>query len=321
MNKAHISQANLQRMLLKRSGALVILLIFGGLLVGCNLPGMTAPQPAGPEVDDVGTAVKLTFIAATVSAEQTRVAALQNPPDQQPVPGQQEPPTATLTPQIGDTPSLTLSPTETPTPSIPRVSVSEPTNCRVGPGQPYELIGALMVGEETEIIAKDPTGLYWYVRNPDRDGYCWLWGYYATTAGNTASLPVFTPPPTPTFTPTPTPEPNFTVKYNQIENCVTWQVEFEISNTGGAMFRSVATTVKDNDTNDTVNADANQFDELNGCAVVNTYNDLDPGDTGYTASAAFNHDPTGHNMSATVKVCTEPGLVGNCISKSFNFVP
>jgi len=290
-----------------------------GLILACNNP-QSAQQAAG-EVDDVGTAVKLTLIAGTVSAEQTRVAALQNPPDQQQPPAQQEPPTATFTPQISDTPSMTLPPTETPTPQVPRVSVSENTNCRVGPGKPYELIGALMVGEETEIIAKDPSGLYWYVRNPDRDGYCWLWDYYASTAGNTEALPVFTPPPTPTFTPSPTPEPNFTVKYNQIENCGTWQIEFQITNTGGAMFKSVATTVKDNDTAETVNSSADKFDELAGCAVVQTYNDLDPGDTGHAASATLNNDPTGHNLDATVKLCTEPGLVGMCISKSFSFVP
>ncbi len=155
-NRTHVFRPHL---LWKRSGALIILLALGALLIGCNLPGITPPQQTSPEVDDVGTAVKLTFIAATVSAEQTRVAALQNPPDQQQPPAQQDPPTATFTPQISDTPSVTLPPTETPTPQVPRVSVSENTNCRVGPGKPYELIGALMVGEETEIIAKDPSGL------------------------------------------------------------------------------------------------------------------------------------------------------------------
>ena len=50
-----------------------------------------------------------------------------------------------------------------------------------------------------ETIGRDLNGNYWYIRNPSSsNGYCWLWGEYATVTGNVGALPVFTPPPTPT---------------------------------------------------------------------------------------------------------------------------
>jgi len=86
------------------------------------------------------------------------------------------------------------------------VVVSVDTNCRSGPGSDYELVGALVVGEQAKIIAQaeiDEEGAsiqYWIIENPDKDGLCWLWGEYASVGGDTWSLPVITPPPTPTET-------------------------------------------------------------------------------------------------------------------------
>lgn len=95
-----------------------------------------------------------------------------------------------------------------PTSSFPIVSVSTDTNCRIGPGQVYQLKGALLVGEKADIVARDPSGYFWYIENPDKPGeFCWLWGNYAAIEGDTSKLPVFTPIPPPTFTPTATSTP------------------------------------------------------------------------------------------------------------------
>ena len=201
------------------------------------------------------------------------------------------------------------------------VSVSVDTNCRIGPGKIYELIGALLVGEEAEIIARDPSGLYWYIKSPDRGGFCWLWGNYATTKGNTASLPVFTPPPTPTFTPTPTPAINFSVSFHEVDGCVGWNIEFKITNNGEVMFQSVSTSVTDNDTAETVTSQYDKFEEWNGCLVGSTYQDLDPGDTGYTTGGTLTNDPAGHSLDASVQLCTEPALGGTCLTKNLSFTP
>ncbi len=309
---------------LKKTSVRVRLFIIGitlvGLILACNSPNEGQPESA--DRDAVGTAVQQTLIAGTVSAEQTRVAALQNPPEDQQPPDQQELPTATFTPEISETPSQTPSPTLTWTPEVPVVQVSENTNCRIGPGKVYELIGALLVGEQTEIVAKDPSETYWYVRNPDQGGYCWLWGYYATTSGNTASLPVFTPPPTPTFTPSPTPEPSFVVNYHHFDQCgLVWHIVFSITNNGGLIFQSVTTTTTDTDTGETVNYTKDAFDEWDTCILQSTANDLTPGESGFTTSESLSNNPAGHTIDATIKLCSENGLGGTCVTKNISFVP
>lgn len=223
----------------------------------------------------------------------------------------------TFTPSA--TPTFTLTPTMTftPTPDVPMVSVSVDTNCRVGPGQVYDRVGALMVGEEAEVIAKDTLGIYWYIRNPDRPGeFCWLWGNYATTIGNTVSLPVFTPPPTPTAS------VGFSFSFYEIDNCGgNWYIEFYVQNTGGLIFQSVRVRITDNTTSQTVNISNNQFTDWNGCVAGTSQDDLIAGEAGYTTSAALSNNPNGHNIDATITMCSQDGLGGTCVSRSMNFVP
>jgi hypothetical protein len=134
-------------------------------------------------------------------------------------------PTVTLTPTETSTPTVTnthailltetLTPTRkpgTPTPTQtrqnldrPMVSVSYRTNCRKGPGVQYEYIGALLVGEQAEVVGVSWNGRYWVIKNPSQPGECWLWGGYANVTGDTSGLPRLFPPPRPTPTPTPTP--------------------------------------------------------------------------------------------------------------------
>jgi hypothetical protein len=104
--------------------------------------------------------------------------------------------TATLTLQPSETATATI--TLTPTLEKPMVRVSVDTNCRTGPGKIYDWIGALLVGEQAEVVGQTLSGEYWIIKNPDLAGTCWLWANYATVTGPTAALPQFTPPPTPT---------------------------------------------------------------------------------------------------------------------------
>jgi hypothetical protein len=118
-------------------------------------------------------------------------------------------PTATFT--VTPTATITL----TPTSAVPMVSVSENTNCRTGPGVVYDLVGALVIGEQAVVVGKYTAGNYWIINNPNGSGTCWLWGQYATVTGNTVGLPEYAPPPTPTPVP-PAPPSNFDV----IKNCI-----------------------------------------------------------------------------------------------------
>lgn len=109
-------------------------------------------------------------------------------------------PVETFTPSVTPLPPLTATPEFTATPTIPRVSVSLNTNCRSGPGKVYDYLGALMLGEEAEVVGKYSARNYWIIKNPDAIGNCWLWGEYATVNGNTANLQEYIVPATPTPT-------------------------------------------------------------------------------------------------------------------------
>jgi hypothetical protein len=170
----------------------------GLLLAGmaCNLSLGAAPTPS-----DLG-AVE-TAVAGTLVAQLTQSAPGQTQPTEQPV----------NTPEPLPSPTISLTPTDTstPTPSVPLVSVTVNTNCRFGPGAVYDYLGALLVGETAEIVGRDPSGEYWFIRNPDNPtGFCWLWGEYAVPVGNFGSLPILTPPPSPTPTYTSTATATYT---------------------------------------------------------------------------------------------------------------
>ena len=162
-----------------------LIIILG--LSACNLPSQ-APGTSTPESDIVATA---TALALTFAAQGSQPAATEFP---------------SSTPFPTDIPTITL----TSTPTVPMVTVSVNTNCRTGPSVVYDLIGALLVGEQAVVVGKFSSGNYWIINNPDSSGTCWLWGEYATVSGNTAGLPEYTQPPTPTPTNTPTSTPTST---------------------------------------------------------------------------------------------------------------
>lgn len=110
------------------------------------------------------------------------------------------PPTETLTPTI----TLTATETLTPTLSSPIANVDVNTNCRRGPGELYDIVGALTVGVTGNVVGRYQAGDYWIINNPNGNGDCWIWGYYATVEGPLDSLAYYTQPPTPT------PEVNWT---------------------------------------------------------------------------------------------------------------
>lgn len=223
-----------------------------------------------------------------------------------------EPPTAS--------PTITLTPTPvfTASPSVPLISVSVATNCRVGPGRVYDRVGALLVGEFTEVYGRDLAGNYWYVSNPDvSGGFCWLWGEYATLAGNTQALPIFTPPPTPT------PVPAFVATYSGLESCAGtgWWFELRLENTGGLTFRSILLAAADTTSNTTVSLSDNKFTNVNGCGSSDSRNTLAPGEKLVVSSPPFAYDPTGHNFRTTVTLCSDVNVSGTCVTRIVEFKP
>ena len=155
-------------------------------LAACNLPG------GGDDVPD---------LAQTITAQ-----VLLN---QQ----QQSGELATSTPEFTSTPGATATPEFTATSSVPMVTVSVNTNCRLGPGIVYAIVGALTIGQQEQVVGKNSSvPNYWVINNPNGSGTCWLWGEYATVTGDTSGLQEYAVPPTPTPSPTPTLAPPAPVK-------------------------------------------------------------------------------------------------------------
>jgi len=147
-------------------------------MLACDLPGETG-QAATETMQALGTIVSRTLEPGENSAD----------PDSSDSTGEDEPDI--------EAPSETPEPTATLGP--PMLSVSLDTNCRFGPGEVYDYLGAIVVGEEALVTGKLADESFWYIENPDAPPpHCWVWGMYASISGDKSGIPVLTPPPTPT---------------------------------------------------------------------------------------------------------------------------
>ena len=271
-------------------GTAVILMIAA---LACTTSSVSVATPVPGMLD---TAVAQTVVVLLTQTAQPPVTGLESP---------------TFTPTV----VLSQTPIFTATPAIPLITVSVDTNCRFGPGKVYDFTGALLVGEVAEVYGMDPTGNYWYIRNPDGDGYCWVWGEYASVVGDPSVLPVYTPPPTPT------PIPAFEASYDGLETCVGWWVDIRLKNTGGVSFKSVSITLRDTTNNMVLAMSTDGFTNNDGCLSSTTKDNLHPGGTHTVSAPAFNYDPTGHEIRATITVCSDKGIKGTCVSQAIEFKP
>jgi hypothetical protein len=282
-----------------------ILLSVTVLLIVSLACGLSSSTPTQDVNSILGTAIMQTMVSALTQTAQVIV-----PVDIV------ETPSAAFTPIFTPTETLTTSPVFTATAIIPQVSVSVATNCRVGPGKVYDRVGALLIGQVAEVFGRDTTGNYWYIRNPNqRNGFCWLWGEYATVTGNFAALPMFTPPPTPT------PMPAFEADFDGMETCAGWWVDLKLTNTGGISFESVSLTVRDTVTDIVLSMYTDVFNNINGCTDSSTEDVLNPGANRIVSAPAFAYDPRGHKLRATVTLCSRGGQNGTCITESIKFTP
>jgi len=158
----------------------IIIPIFVSILVltACNFP--QAEQVPPPS--DVQTAAALTVQAFLIPST-----------------------TSTVQPSLlPDTPTSTFAPTGTITPtySVPMLRVLAQTNCRMGPGQDYEILYTYLPWKELEIIGAYPQDNYWLVKSDESPtGTCWLWGEYVEVSGSFWVVSSVTPPPTATIPP------------------------------------------------------------------------------------------------------------------------
>ena len=287
----------------KRSLPILVLLSLLFATLACNLPG------AGGDTDAtiVARSIEET-LAADISLDDVQLqddgsdsdevgepAAIEEPPEPEPTP--------TITP--------------TPTPSVPMVSVSVNTNCRTGPGTAYDLVGGLTVGETAQVVALSSTPNYVIIELPDGSGReCWLWMEYGTQTGDTTGLPVLSPPPTPT---PPPPAVAFSMAFEDMDPCGVNEVMFyRVVNTGEATVRSYSISAENLDTAETVSYTGTGIARAAGCIVVAPPLTFEPGETGYI-TARFTPPIAGDTIVATITLCSETGLGGECASQSVSY--
>jgi len=204
-----------------------------------------------------------------------------------------------------ETPSLTPSPTitDTPTPEQVTAFISNNTNCRSGPKDVFELIHIFLGGDKVDLLGKNEQDTFWFVR--DQAGgniQCWIWNEYASTEGMTESLPVFTPPPDPP------PVLNFVLSYNTTTGGN--KVSVKVVNTGNLALQSFSATFTDTVTAESVVVSSNSFRSAAKISV---------GNTGVVNSSAFSVSTVGHQMKATIKICSKDGQTGKCVTNAINF--
>jgi hypothetical protein len=279
--------------MIKKHPALIAFIVLLIASLACGQPN-TPPTPDQNALD--------TSVAQTVAVRQTQ--AILNAPA-----------TATLTPTPTFTRTVTVTPVFTATLGIPSISVSRDTNCRVGPGEIYERVGYLLVGEVTEVFGRDPQAKYWYVRNLDAGAeYCWVWGEYATVSGNVFAVPAYTPLPIPVTA--------FTASFAGVKSCSTaWWFDFKLTNGSGAPYRSISIIVRDTDKGTESSVDTNDFTLNDGCNPAIQNDTLPVDETISVSSPSLAYNPSGHNFNAKIKVCTEINQGGTCLTQELNFKP
>ncbi len=287
---------------------IAIMIIF--TLSACTLPGQTSGDDA------------IAFAKGTLSAEMTLEASVSqtiaaiSPPTVEPSNTPFPTATATLEPVVEQTstPEQTTAINETATLSSAVVRVVMDTNCRVGPGVVYPYIGALMVGEQAEMVGRLNNNTYWVIKNLDAPGTCWITAQYATPEGPYNLLPVMTPPPTPS----PTPYPDFTVNFSTTATCgANRYFTFFAKNTGTSTFKSASIEMKNQSLSTTVtNAGNNLFWGV--AASCGGVTQMPPGSS-YFLPVMDNTTLPGNSMTAAIKLCTDINLGGQCITRNLIF--
>jgi hypothetical protein len=139
---------------------LSVLVMF--IMSACNLPSVSS----NPSID----AEAATIVAMTLQA-------VQNTPTAQIV--LNTPTAMSLVTQTGGGPA--------------KLTVTDNTNCRSGPGTNYARVTTIPGGTTVNIVARYATGDFWIVTPADGSANCWVKADLGTVTGDTTILPKVTP--------------------------------------------------------------------------------------------------------------------------------
>ena len=278
------------------------------LLLACNGVTISLGDQTTPTADLAATAAAIA--AQTIQAQVTA------PPAATPAATPLAPPTQPPPPPTATRPAL---PTATPQPPPPTATpvaqvtftATADTRCRQGPGVYYPQVGAVAAGQTVPVLARtDAIEGYWLVQLPD-GRTCWAWDRYATLQGNTAALPMATPPPAP--------DAAFSLFYIDYSECgANKGLTFELLNRGSVPIESVYIEIQGTPYNVTAGL---QFQWWLDCNRKGSANTIYPGRGAWITVPTGSEDLRTHNITVYAKACTEDNLAGTCFERTVPFRP
>lgn len=319
-----------------RLNTILFLAVSTLLISACNL--MIEPTPAVTTVGKDTQEAIYTAAAQTIAAQLTQVAEQTPPSTSTPLPATEvvqaptqvtatpEPsPTATAVPAATATPqapSVTPTALSTPTPAVALISARINTNCRSGPGPQYKLVGYLFVGQQSEVMARNRSDSWWYIRNPSHpEQSCWVWAETTRISGDSAAIPLYSS--LVVQTPVVVSGPAFKIESVNLTSCGGLPAAaFGVKNIGTSRFESASLVFEDLTNDQTLlqidASDAPFRGAIRGCPsgdgslAVNSMRFIG-GPLVQTARRA-------HDGRVTIRLCTQDGLGGSCIQNSAEFV-
>lgn len=307
---------------------LAAFLLLAIALSACNF------SPAGPAKDQDAV---LTAAAATIAAESqqqtiqalqaqetsqelTRQAPSATPePTDTPLPPTEPP---TLPPPSITPPPPATQPVEPPTPQPPAalmLTANVETRCRQGPSQAFNTISFIRVGQQAEIIGRNPENTWWLIRDPQgKFGNCWVWGETTQPLGDASGVPVVQPPPLPTQPVT----VNFSLSFVDFHICGgVAMATFRVSNTGTVALFSSNITIWDVTNNVGLagpEASNNPF-LVSASDCPPGFSSLPPGSSGFVTKGMGMLPAPGTKGRGIVVLCTQNNLNGQCLEQRVNF--
>ena len=91
---------------------------------------------------------------------------------------------------------------EAPVGCVPTFTATINLTCRFGPDSAYKELGYLLQGESATIEGRNGDSTWWWIPNPDWQGYCWVWDGGGDAICIPEDLAQIKAPPLPTPTPT-----------------------------------------------------------------------------------------------------------------------
>jgi hypothetical protein len=204
----------------------------------------------------------------------------------------------------------------------PQLISPDGTVCRIGPQAAFARAADIEAGAAIDIIARSTDGNWWQVPSPlDPAETCWVfWDADLDFLGEVFNLPLIEGPKLPTNTPRPTNPPGFSINYAQEINCSgTSYFIIAVTNTGPETYESVSMNLINADTEKRIaHSDGNNEFLPNNKSCPKGESALGPGESAFLGIRS-GQAPAGASLRVSVRLCTENGLRGNCLSTNTPF--